>query len=153
MSFATTPGIWLLRWLLFRFMFMSGVVKLLSVDPNWWNLSALSYHFLTQPLPTPLAWYAAQLPPGLLKFATGGTFFVELVLPFLIFCPRRLRFFAAFGILLLQAPFSSPGTTTGSISRPCCYACRYSMTRRCEAYCRLAWPGCCRRDIGRRDGR
>ncbi len=63
LSFARTPGIWLLRWLLFRFMFMSGVVKLLSGDPNWWNLSALSYHFLTQPLPTPLAWYAAHLPP------------------------------------------------------------------------------------------
>ena len=92
LSFATAPGIWLLRWLLFRFMFMSGVVKLLSGDPNWWNLSALSYHFLTQPLPTPLAWYAAQLPPRVLKFATGGTFFIELVLPFLIFCPRRLRF-------------------------------------------------------------
>jgi Lipase maturation factor len=83
-------------------MFMSGVVKLLSDDPNWRNLSALSYHFLTQPLPTPLAWYAAQLPPGALKFATGGTFFVELILPFLIFCPRRLRFLSAFGILLLQ---------------------------------------------------
>jgi hypothetical protein len=81
---------------------MSGVVKLASGDPNWWNLSALSYHFLTQPLPTPLAWYAAQLPQGVLKFATGATFFVELVLPFLIFCPRRLRFVAAFGILLLQ---------------------------------------------------
>jgi lipase maturation factor 1 len=102
MSLATLPGIWLSRWLLFRFMFMSGVVKLLSGDPNWWNLSALSYHFLTQPLPTPLAWYAAQLPPGALKFATGGTFFVELILPFLIFCPRRLRFVSAFGILLLQ---------------------------------------------------
>jgi predicted DCC family thiol-disulfide oxidoreductase YuxK len=102
LSFATTPGIWLLRWLLFRFMFMSGVVKLLSGDPNWWNLSALSYHFLTQPLPTPLAWYAAQLPSGLLKLATGSMFFVELVLPFLIFAPRHLRFCAAFGILLLQ---------------------------------------------------
>src|SRR5208282_1869549 len=102
LSLATTPGIWLLRWLLFRFMFMSGVVKLASGDPNWWNLSALSYHFLTQPLPTPLAWYAAQLPPSVLKFATGFTFFIELILPFLIFCPRRLRFFAAFSILLLQ---------------------------------------------------
>ncbi len=64
LSFARLPGIWLLRWLLFRFMFMSGMVKLLSGDPNWWNLSALSYHFLTQPLPTPLAWYAAQLRDG-----------------------------------------------------------------------------------------
>jgi len=103
LSFATTPGIWLLRWVLFRFMFMSGVVKLLSGDPNWWNLSALSYHFLTQPLPTPLAWYAGQLPPSLLKLVAGATFFVELVLPFLIFSPRRLRFGAAIGILLLQA--------------------------------------------------
>jgi predicted DCC family thiol-disulfide oxidoreductase YuxK len=102
LSFAPAPGIWLLRWLLFRFLFMSGVVKLLSGDPSWWNLSALSYHFLTQPLPTPLAWYVAQLPPGVLKVLTGGTFFVELILPFLIFCPRRLRFFAAFGTLLLQ---------------------------------------------------
>jgi predicted DCC family thiol-disulfide oxidoreductase YuxK len=102
LSGATVPGIWLLRWLLFRFTFMSGVVKLLSGDPNWWNLSALSYHFLTQPLPTQLAWYAAQLPPGLVRVATGGTLFVELMLPFLIFCPRRLRFFAGFGILLLQ---------------------------------------------------
>jgi predicted DCC family thiol-disulfide oxidoreductase YuxK len=109
LSFATTPGIWLLRWLLFRFMFMSGVVKLLSGDPNWWNLSALSYHFVTQPLPTPLAWYAAQLPPRVLQFATGGTFCIELVLPFLIFCPRRLRFVAAFGILLLQACISLSG--------------------------------------------
>ena len=103
LSFATTPGIWLLRWLLFRLMFMSGVVKLLSGDPSWWNLSALSYHFLTQPLPTPLAWYAARLPPSVLKFTTCGMFFIELVLPFLIFNPRRLRFFAAFGILLLQS--------------------------------------------------
>ena len=102
LSFATVPGIWLLRWLLFRFMFMSGAVKLLSGDPNWRNLSALSYHFLTQPLPTPLAWYAAQLPARILQCATGATFFIELFLPFLIFCPRRLRFFAACGILLLQ---------------------------------------------------
>jgi predicted DCC family thiol-disulfide oxidoreductase YuxK len=103
MSISTSTGVWLLRWLLFRFMFMSGVVKLLSGDPNWWNLSALSYHFLTQPLPTPLAWYAAQLSPAVLRFATGAMFCVELFLPFLIFSPRRLRFFAAFGILLLQS--------------------------------------------------
>jgi predicted DCC family thiol-disulfide oxidoreductase YuxK len=102
LSFWTAPGIWLLRWLLFRFMFMSGVVKLASGDPSWWDLSALSYHFLTQPLPTPVAWYVAQLPAGALEGATGATFFVELVLPFLFFCPRRLRFFAGFGTFLLE---------------------------------------------------
>jgi predicted DCC family thiol-disulfide oxidoreductase YuxK len=103
MSFATVPGIWLMRWLLFRFMFMSGLVKLLSGDPNWWNLSALSYHFLTQPLPTPLAWYAAHLPSAVLKFMCASTFFIELVLPFLIFAPRRLRFLAAWGFVLLES--------------------------------------------------
>jgi predicted DCC family thiol-disulfide oxidoreductase YuxK len=102
LSVTTAPGIWLLRWLLFRFMFMSGMVKLLSGDPNWWHLSALSYHFLTQPLPTPLARYAAQLTPRALEFATASTFVIELALPFLIFSPRRLRFGAACGILLLQ---------------------------------------------------
>jgi hypothetical protein len=109
LSFATMPGIWLLRWLLFRFMLMSGVVKLISGDPNWWNLSALSYHFLTQPLPTPLAWHAAHLPPLVLTYATGAMFFVELILPLLIFGPRRLRFFAGFGILLLQGCITLTG--------------------------------------------
>jgi hypothetical protein len=103
LSYSTRPAVWLLRWLLFRFMFMSGMVKLLSGDPNWWGLSALAYHFFTQPLPTPIAWYAAQLPLGLLRFATGTMLVIELVLPFLIFCPRRLRFAAGLGFLLLQS--------------------------------------------------
>ena len=102
MSVARMPGLWMLRWLLFRFMFMSGVVKLASGDPTWWNLSALSFHFFTQPLPTPLAWYAAQLPRQALEFACASMLVIELLLPFLIFCPRRLRFIAGFGIALLQ---------------------------------------------------
>lgn len=103
LSITPRLGIWLLRWLLFRFMFLSGAVKLLSGDPTWASLSALSYHFQTQPLPTPLAWYVHQFPPSVQVIATVVTFFIELVLPFLIFCPRRLRFIAAFGFLLLQA--------------------------------------------------
>jgi predicted DCC family thiol-disulfide oxidoreductase YuxK len=102
LSMATKPGVLLLRWLLFRFMFLSGAVKLLSGDPTWANLSALSYYFQTEPLPTPLAWYAHHLPHAVLVGATAATLFIEVVLPFLIFFPRRLRFVAAFGILLLQ---------------------------------------------------
>ena len=102
LSMATRPGIWLLRWLVFRFMFLSGAVKLLSGDPTWANLSALSYYFQTEPLPTPLAWYAHHLPHAVLTAATVATLFIEIGLPFLIFFPRRLRFVAAFGILLLQ---------------------------------------------------
>jgi predicted DCC family thiol-disulfide oxidoreductase YuxK len=102
LSMATRPGIWMLRWLLFRFMFLSGAVKLLSGDPTWANLSALSYYFQTEPLPTPLAWYVHHLPHAVLTAATAATLFIELILPFLILFPRRLRFVAAFGILLLQ---------------------------------------------------
>jgi len=109
LSFTPQIGIWLLRWLLFRFMFLSGAVKLLSGDPTWWSLSALSYHFQTQPLPTPIAWYADHLSPGTLMVATAATFVIELLLPFFIFCPRRLRFVAAFGFLLLQICISLTG--------------------------------------------
>src|SRR5262249_35420245 len=45
--------VWLFRWLLFRLMFFSGVVKLASGDPTWRGLTALQYHYETQPLPTP----------------------------------------------------------------------------------------------------
>ena len=54
---ASRVRIWLFRWLLFRLMFFSGAVKLLSGDPNWRDFKALTYHYYTQPLPTPLAWY------------------------------------------------------------------------------------------------
>jgi hypothetical protein len=84
------------RWLLFRVMFASGMVKLLSGDPAWRSLTALSYHFETQPLPPWTAWYVHQLPGWLLIFMTAGVFFVELVVPFFYFTPRRLRFVAGF---------------------------------------------------------
>src|SRR5207237_7976472 len=44
--------LWLLRWLLFRLMLSSGLVKLMSGDPTWRNLTALKFHYETQPLPT-----------------------------------------------------------------------------------------------------
>mgnify|MGYP000597367227 CR=1 FL=1 len=53
-------------------MFLSGVVKLASSDPAWADLTALSYHYETQPLPAWTAWYAHHLPDGLLRFGTGA---------------------------------------------------------------------------------
>ena len=84
-------GLWLGRWLLFRLMFLSGAVKLLSGDPTWRNLTALEYHYWTQPLPTPVAWYAAQLPAWFQRMSVVGVFTLELGVPFLIFTPRRFR--------------------------------------------------------------
>jgi predicted DCC family thiol-disulfide oxidoreductase YuxK len=54
--------LWLLRLLLFKLMFSSGCVKLLSGDPSWRNLTALTFHYQTQPLPTWIGWHAQQLP-------------------------------------------------------------------------------------------
>ena len=94
--------IWLYRWLVFRFLFLSGAAKLISGDPTWRDLSALDYHFWTQPLPTPLAWYAARLPHALAACATAATLALELGLVFLIWLPRRPRAVAGIGVLLFQ---------------------------------------------------
>src|SRR5262249_7132501 len=56
------PGIWLMLWLVFRLMLGSGIAKLASGDPTWRDLTAMTYHYETQPIPTPMAWYAHQLP-------------------------------------------------------------------------------------------
>jgi lipase maturation factor 1 len=92
----------LLRWLLFRLMFMSGVVKLSSGDSSWLNLSALHYHYWTQPLPTPLAWWANQLPDWFQASSVVVMFMIELVAPFLLFFPRRLRLIGATSITIFQ---------------------------------------------------
>jgi hypothetical protein len=94
--------LWLLRWLLFRLMFASGVVKLVSGDETWRNLTALTYHYETQPLPTLMGWYAHQLPEWFQKISVVGMFAIELVIPFLIFAPRRLRFVACAAFFALQ---------------------------------------------------
>jgi len=101
--------IWLFRWLLFRFMLLSGLVKLLTHDTSWAQLTALNYHYETQPLPTPLAWYAHQLPDWFQQLSVLSMFGVELVLPWLIFMPRRLRFVAAWGFIVLQVAISLTG--------------------------------------------
>ena len=59
------------RWLLFRLMFGSGVVKLRSGDPTWRSLTALEYHYETQPLPTWVGYYAHHLPPRAHVFAVA----------------------------------------------------------------------------------
>lgn len=104
--------LWLLRLLMFKLMFLSGVCKLASHDPTWADLTALKYHWETQPLPTPLAWAAEQMPMFLQKGAVLGTFFIELLVPFLIFTPRRIRVVAAGLFALLQINIALTGNYT-----------------------------------------
>src|SRR4029079_8983171 len=82
---------WLYRWLLFRLMFMSGLVKLLSGHVAWRDLTALTDHLDTQPLPNPISWYVHQLPAAVLHGMTGGTLAVETLTPFMYFGPRRVQ--------------------------------------------------------------
>jgi hypothetical protein len=104
--------VWLFRWLLFRLMFLSGAVKLLSGDKTWRDLSALSYHYWTQPLPNRISWYMAQLPPSFQKVSTGVVLAVELAVPFLIFAPRRIRIFGAWCLVGLQVLIFLTGNYT-----------------------------------------
>jgi len=112
LSRETPPSLtvlWLLRWLLFRLMFMSGAVKLLSADSTWWNLTALNVHYETQPLPTWIGWYAHQSPEWFQKASVVIMFVIELACPFLIFCGRRARQFACAAFVLLMLLISLTG--------------------------------------------
>jgi predicted DCC family thiol-disulfide oxidoreductase YuxK len=111
-AYATAPpaaAVWAARALLFRLMFESGLVKLLSGDRTWRNLTALTFHYETQPLPTPLAWYAQQLPVVVQKISVAGVFAVELAVPLLFFMPRRPRIIGAWITLAFQLLIAATG--------------------------------------------
>jgi predicted DCC family thiol-disulfide oxidoreductase YuxK len=111
LAFRAPPRLahFLLVWLLFRLMFSSGVVKLSSGDPTWANLTALDYHYWTQPLPNPIAWFLAQAPGWFQKTSCAFALGVELVLPFCVFLPRRPRLLACGGFLALQLLITGTG--------------------------------------------
>jgi lipase maturation factor 1 len=88
--------------LLFKLMLESGVAKLASHDETWRNLTALTYHWETQPLPTPLAWYVSHWPLWFQKVSCALMFVIELAVPFCMFGPRRLQYIAAGATALLQ---------------------------------------------------
>jgi len=91
---------WLFLWLVFRLMFGSGAVKLASGDPTWRGLTALGYHFETQPIPTPVAWYIHRLPPIALEAATAIVFAIELGAPLLMLVGRRRPRIISFVVLV-----------------------------------------------------
>jgi len=99
----------LVRFLLFRLMLMSGVVKLASGDSAWHNLTALEFHYWTQPLPNLGAYFVWQLPAALHRAGVAGMFVIELVAPFLLFGPRRVRLLAAGALAALQGGILATG--------------------------------------------
>jgi hypothetical protein len=102
-------ALFLLKLLLFKLMVMSGVVKLTSGDDCWWNLTALDYHYWSQPLPTIFGWWADQHPEWFKHFSVGFCMAVEIIAPFFIWAPRRPRVIAAGLMIFLQLVIALTG--------------------------------------------
>jgi hypothetical protein len=103
-------SVWLFWWVLFRLMFWSGAVKVRSGDLSWRRLNALKYHYETQPLPTPLAWYAHQLPGAVHKMSAVLVLAIELGAPLFIFAPGPWRFGAAAAFVALMVLIQLTGS-------------------------------------------
>ncbi len=81
----------LLQFEWFRIYFESGIVKLLSGDPQWKHLTAMDEYYQNGPLPTILGWYVQHFPHWFHVATAGGTLLLELAIVWMLFLPRRLR--------------------------------------------------------------
>jgi predicted DCC family thiol-disulfide oxidoreductase YuxK len=102
-------ALFLLKLLLFKLLLMSGVVKLTSGDDCWWNLTALDYHYWSQPLPTVFGWWGDLHPEWFKKFSVAFCLTVEIIAPFFIWAPRRLKLIAVGLIVFLQIAIAVTG--------------------------------------------
>jgi len=111
-------GLFLLKVLLFKLMLMSGVVKLTSGDDSWgwvnhsfhWSaLTALDYHYWSQPLPTVFGWWADKTPEWFKHFSVAFCLAAEIIAPFFIWAPRRPRLVAAGLMIFLQMVIALTG--------------------------------------------
>jgi len=94
-----SPGAHLvMRLMLFKLYFESGIAKWQSHLGDWHDGSAMTFYYETAPLPAPLAWHAHHLPESWHRLESWFALVLELLIPFLIFGPRwgRLTAFASF---------------------------------------------------------
>ncbi|HVX26204.1 MAG TPA: lipase maturation factor family protein [Parafilimonas sp.] len=91
----------LFRWLIFRIMIGSGLIKIRG-DEIWRNGTALYYHFETQPIPGPLSRWFHFLPHTILKVGVWFNFLAELIAPLFAFWPRIARHIAGVVMILFQ---------------------------------------------------
>ena len=103
------PAVFLLKLLLFKLMVMSGVVKLTSGDDCWWKLTALDYHYWSQPLPTVIGWWADQHPEWFKQFSVAFCLVVEIIVPIFLWAPRRLRLLSCGLLVFLQIAIALTG--------------------------------------------
>ena len=91
----------LYRWLAFRLMFGAGMIKLRG-DSCWTELTCLDFHYETQPNPGPLSAYFHFAPHFTHTLGVAFNHFAELVAPFGVFGPRRVRIAAGAVIVSFQ---------------------------------------------------
>ncbi|MBT9329489.1 lipase maturation factor family protein [Paracidobacterium acidisoli] len=89
-------ALFLLLWEWFRIYFESGIVKLLSGDPEWRSLTAMDEYYQNGPLPTWIGWYVQHLPHWFHVATAAGTLVMELGIVWMLFLPRRLRLICFF---------------------------------------------------------
>lgn len=100
--------IWMMRWMLFRLMLGAGLIKIRG-DACWRDLTCMIYHYETQPNPHPLSYFYHQMPT---VFHWGGALFnhfVELIVPFGLFGPARVRRMAGLITAIFQIILISSG--------------------------------------------
>lgn len=97
---ATSPpsraSYFLLQWEWFRIYFESGIIKLLSGDPQWRHLTAMDEYYQNGPLPTWIGWYAQHLPHWFQVGSAGATLVMEILIVWMLFLPRRARLICFF---------------------------------------------------------
>ena len=91
----------LMMWFLFRIMFGAGLIKIRG-DSSWLDLTALYYHFETQPIPNSFSWFFHFLPKPILRMGVLFNHFVELIVPFFYFFSYKLRYIAGGLTILFQ---------------------------------------------------
>ena len=84
-------SLFLLQYEWFRIYFESGMVKLLSGDRQWRDMTAMDEYYQNGPLPTWIGWYVEHLPHWFHAASALGTLIMELGVVFMLFCPRKVR--------------------------------------------------------------
>lgn len=112
-------AVFTMRWLLFRMMFESGIMKILLGDPHWRNFTATELMYDTSPFPTVVGYYMRMLPHYAHVGEVAFTYVAELVAPLLAVFGGRWGRWAAFGIWVafqagIQASASFGWLNTGA---------------------------------------
>src|SRR5271170_2358063 len=84
-------SLFLLQWEWFRIYFESGIVKIISGEPQWRQMTAMDEYYQNGPLPTWIGWYVQHLPHWFHASTAYATLALELGLVWMLFLPRRLR--------------------------------------------------------------